>query len=72
MTQAQHIEGYVILLKNQKAKAVQDIIERVLGDKEIYVFGEFIELANVKEVSSVPFCNKTPGSLERQITTLRL
>ena len=48
---SQHIEKFLIIAKNQKGKAIETIIEQVLSDPHIYVFGEFISLPTVQDVS---------------------
>ena len=60
------IEQFIILAKNQKQQALEQIIDKVLSHPSIYVFSEFMQLPNVQEVSSLsltpyriflyPFC----------------
>jgi hypothetical protein len=42
-----YIEQYLILAKNQKAKALETIIDQILTHQGIFVFGEFLSLPNV-------------------------
>ena len=42
----------LIMAKGKTGRALGDIIERVLSQPEIFVFGEFLDLPNVKEVSN--------------------
>ncbi len=37
-----YLEQYIILAKNQKSKALETLIEKVLADANIFVFSEFI------------------------------
>ena len=50
--QSDKIEAMLIMAKGKSGRALEDIIDRVLSQPEIFVFGEFIELPNVKEVSA--------------------
>lgn len=52
MSENQYIEQFMILAKNQKAKALETIIEQVLSHANIFVFGEFLHLPNVQEVTN--------------------
>ena len=45
------IEEFLHLSKGQKAKALETIIEQILSNASIYVFGEFLALPNIQEVS---------------------
>jgi len=38
------VEQYLALAKNAQNKALENIIERVLGDPKLFVFGEFLSL----------------------------
>jgi COP9 signalosome complex subunit 7 len=54
MSENQYIEQFMILAKNQKSKALETIIEQVLSHANIFVFGEFLNLPNVQDVSTPP------------------
>ena len=45
--QNEKIEAMLIMAKNQTGRALEDIIDRVLTQPQIFVFGEFIDLPNV-------------------------
>ena len=45
------IEAYLLMAKDKSGRALEEIIDRVLSQAEIFVFGEFLELANVQAVS---------------------
>jgi len=49
--QTDKIEAMLIMAKDKTGRALEDIIERVLSQPEIFVFGEFIDLPNVQQVS---------------------
>lgn len=42
------IEAMLIMAKDKSGRALEEIIDRVLIQPEIFVFGEFIELPNVQ------------------------
>ena len=42
----------LIMARGKSGRSLEDIIERVLSQPEIFVFGEFIELENVQAVST--------------------
>ena len=50
--QNEKIEALLIMAKDKTGRALEEIIDRVLSQPEIFVFGEFIELPNVQQVSS--------------------
>ena len=41
------IEAMIIMAKGKTGRALEDVIDRVLSQPEIFVFGEFIEMPNV-------------------------
>lgn len=45
--QSEKIEAMLIMAKDKTGRALEDIIDRVLTQAEIFVFGEFIDLPNV-------------------------
>lgn len=47
------IEAYLLMTKDKSGRALEEIIDRVLSQPEIFVFGEFLELANVQQVSNI-------------------
>ena len=49
--QSDKIEAMLIMAKDKTGRALEDVIERVLSQPEIFVFGEFIDLPNVQQVS---------------------
>ena len=51
MSQKEQIESLLILAKGKKGAAVEMVIDRALSQPNIFVFGEFLALPNVKEVS---------------------
>ena len=46
------IEAMIIMAKGKTGRALEDVIDRILSQPEIFVFGEFIEMANVQQVSN--------------------
>ena len=44
------IEAMIIMAKGKTGRALEDVIDRILSQPEIFVFGEFIEMANVQQV----------------------
>ena len=44
------IEAMIIMAKGKSGRALEDVIDRVLSQPEIFVFGEFIEMPNVQQV----------------------
>ena len=44
------IERFLILAKGQKGKNLETVIEKVLSDPLIFVFGEFIDLVREQQV----------------------
>ena len=55
------IEEFLTLAKNQKAKALETLIEKVLSNPLIYVFGEFLSQPNFQELGP---SNKHLATLE--------
>ena len=47
----------LILIKGQKPKAVETIIEQIISNPMIFVFGEFLSQPNVIEVSYISRIN---------------
>lgn len=45
------IEEFLTLAKGQKAKALETLIEQILSNPLIYVFGEFLSQPNFQEVN---------------------
>ena len=45
------IEKFLILAKGQGAKALEDVIDKVFQNPQIFVFGEFIDLTKKTPVS---------------------
>ena len=46
------IEAMIIMAKGKTGRALEDVIDRILSQPEIFVFGEFIEMENVQQVSN--------------------
>ena len=46
------IEEMLILVKGQKSKALETIIDQIISNPLIFVFGEFLSQPNIIEVSS--------------------
>jgi hypothetical protein len=44
------IEEFLTLAKGSKAKALETIIEQILSNPLVYVFGEFLSQPNFQEV----------------------
>jgi hypothetical protein len=44
------IEEFLTLSKGQKSKALETLIEKILSNPLIYVFGEFLALSNFQEL----------------------
>lgn len=42
------IEAYLLMAKGKSGRALEEIIDRVLSQAEIFVFGEFLELPSVQ------------------------
>ena len=55
------IEQYKILLKDQAVQVSEKVIERILSDQNLFVFGEFLSLQSVK---SMPADNKAKKTLD--------
>ncbi len=49
-TQNSKIEEFLTLSKGQKSKALETIIEQILSNPLIFVFGEFLAQTNFQEV----------------------
>ena len=49
--QKEQIESLLILAKGKSGAAVEMVIDRALSQPNIFVFGEFLALPNVKDVS---------------------
>ena len=47
------IEAMLIMAKDKSGRALEEIVDKVLSMPEIFVFGEFIELPNVQQVSKL-------------------
>lgn len=45
------IEQFLILSKNTKGAAAVELIKQVLETPGVYVFGELLDVPNIKEVS---------------------
>lgn len=56
------IEEFLTLSKGQKAKALETLIEKILSNPLIYVFGEFLSLPNFQEL----------GPANKHLATLQL
>src|SRR5690348_9862490 len=48
------LEQFLMLGKSCKGLAAVHLIRQVLESPQIYVFGEFLDLANIKELASNP------------------
>ena len=46
------IEEFLTLAKGQKAKALETIVDQILSNPLIFVFGEFLTQTNFQEVSA--------------------
>lgn len=42
------IDAYLLMAKDKTGRALEEIIDRVLSQAEIFVFGEFLELPNIQ------------------------
>ena len=49
--QKEEIEKILILAEGKSSAALEMIIDRALSQPQIFVFGEFLALPNIKEVS---------------------
>ena len=75
--QKEEIEKILILAEGKSAAALEMIIDRALSQPQIFVFGEFLALPNIKEVSLFLFLTfllawgklKTPG--DSQLVCIR-
>ena len=50
-SQSDKIEAMLIMAKDKTGRALEEIIDRVLTTPEIFVFGEFLDMPNVQQVS---------------------
>lgn len=48
------LEQFCILAKTQKGRAVQALIQQVIGNKKIFVFGELLDLPSVQALQENP------------------
>jgi COP9 signalosome complex subunit 7 len=48
------LEGFITLVQGNKGKACQMVIQQVLKDPKIYVFGELLAEPNVQELDKMP------------------
>ena len=48
---ADKIQAMLLMAKDKSGRALEEIIDRVLSQPEIFVFGEFLELPNIQQVS---------------------
>ena len=51
-TQKEQIESLLILAKGKSGSAVEMVVDRALSQPQIFVFGEFLALQNIKAVSN--------------------
>jgi hypothetical protein len=51
LTMAEAIEQFVILAKTAKGRACTALIQQILGDKRVFVFGEILAAPSVQEAS---------------------
>ena len=68
-TQKEQIESLLILAKGKSGSAVEMVLDRALSQPQIFVFGEFLALQNVKAVSNSFFkllrtCNLARSNLK--------
>ena len=54
-TQKEQIESLLILAKGKSGSAVEMVVDRALSQPQIFVFGEFLALQNIKAVSNSLF-----------------
>jgi len=50
LTEGNSLQQFVLLAKKAKGKAVAAIIEKALGAPSVFVFGELLEMENVKQL----------------------
>ncbi len=48
------MEQYMALAKGAKGKSLEALVPTILADNEVWIFGEILELDNVKAVSIFP------------------
>ena len=46
--QNEKIEAMLIMARGKSGRSLEDIVERILSQPEIFVFGEFIGLENIQ------------------------
>ena len=51
-SQSDKIEAMLIMAKDKTGRALEEIIDRVLTTPEIFVFGEFLDMPNIQQVST--------------------
>jgi COP9 signalosome complex subunit 7 len=49
------LEQFCLLAKTAKARACVALVQQVLAEKKIFVFGELLAMPNVQEVSTASF-----------------
>ena len=52
MSENIHYVQLLTVAKSQGPKALETVIEQLLGHKQIFVFGEFIAIPSVQQVST--------------------
>ena len=48
-------EQFLILAKNQKGRALEALVQQVLNNKKIFVFGELLALQTVRDLSGTEY-----------------
>ncbi len=51
------LQSYCLLAKSAKGKGIVAIIEQALGAQGVFVFGELLDMPNIKQVSV--FCRQS-------------
>lgn len=49
---SEKLESFLLLAKGTKGRALCDLVVKATGESGMYEFGELVELATAKEVSS--------------------
>ena len=69
---ADKIQAMLLMAKDKSGRALEEIIDRVLSQPEIFVFGEFLELPNIQQVSAPSLRLSTKTNLILHVTFLQL
>ena len=66
------MEQFCILAKTQKGKACVAVVQQVLSHRNIYNFGELLDVASIRQLNTMTVCDSNDAEFKKAFDSLEL